>query len=98
MDDISITTLIRARKHQRKLRFVNILCLILLITYATMEYFGVEVAYLKSVAIGLAIAVVVNNLDFKFSSPVTKADLITALEVQLSRDPEALRKLSEKNA
>ncbi|MBL4822791.1 MAG: hypothetical protein JKX90_04615 [Colwellia sp.] len=85
-------------KRQSKVRInILILCVLMLIIWIGLRFFGVNNTTLDIAAVSIFIGVLVNADGGSFISFIPKLKLLEIIERQINSDPEAIKYVASKN-
>ena len=92
MDSGDVEFILKARKQLRAARWLTACALVLAIgSLVASQAFSAHHEVFRSVSFSSLVGALLLNSDFgPFSGPITRADLLRALEAQVNRDPVAL--------
>lgn len=95
MDSIDVDFILKARRQLRAVRWLTVCALVIAAgTLAASLIFSAHHDAVRSVSFVSLLAALLINLDIgPFSGPITRADLIRALEAQVNRNPVALMQM-----
>jgi hypothetical protein len=95
MDSSDVEFILKARRQLRAVRWLTLCALVIAVgAFAVSLIFHAHHDAVRSISFGSLFAALLINLDFgPFSGPITRADLIRALEAQVNRNPVALMQM-----
>jgi hypothetical protein len=95
MDSSDVEFILKARRQLRAVRWLTVCALVIAAgAFAVSLIFSAHHDALRSVSLGSLLGALLANSDFgPFSGPISRADLIRALEAQINRNPVALMQM-----
>ena len=95
MDSSDVDFILKARKQLGAVRWLTACTLVIALgCWVVSMVFSIYHEVLRSISFGALLGALLANSDFgPFSGPITRADLIRALEAQVNRNPVALMQM-----
>ena len=88
---------LEAKRQSKVRRNILILCILMLIIWIGLRFFGVNNTSLDIAVVSIFIGGLVNADGGSFISFVTKSKLLDIIERQINSDPEAIKYVASKN-
>ena len=98
MEEKDIRTYLKARTQGRRRKIATLFAILTIVLYVVLRIYGFNSIYINAVALGAFLGSVILNSDLFGWGNVTRGELLSIIERQISKDPEALKSISQKDA